>query len=88
MASLTTSQLHQNSKAELEQRTEVAIARRFIKLAAVRSLTTLSTSEIYRRIAAGTFPSQITLGPKSVAWVEAEVLAWCDSLVAQRGEAA
>ncbi|HUE93170.1 AlpA family transcriptional regulator [Pseudomonas sp.] len=58
--------------------------RRFIKLAEVKALTTLSTSEIYRRIAAGTFPAQVTLGPKSVAWIEAEVLAWADSLVAQR----
>lgn len=58
--------------------------RRFIKLAEVKTLTTLSTSEIYRRIAAGTFPAQVTLGPKSVAWIEAEVLAWCDALVAQR----
>ncbi|HCF2589490.1 TPA: AlpA family phage regulatory protein [Pseudomonas aeruginosa] len=37
----------------------------FIKLPAVRSLTTLSTSEIYRRIAAGTFPKQVLLGPGS-----------------------
>ncbi len=58
--------------------------RRFIKLTEVKTLTTLSTSEIYRRIAAGTFPAQITLGPKSVAWLEAEVLAWCDALAAQR----
>lgn len=58
--------------------------RRFIKLSEVKSLTTLSTSEIYRRIAAGTFPPQVTLGPKSVAWIETEVLAWCDALTAQR----
>lgn len=58
--------------------------RRFIKLAQVKDYTSLSTSEIYRRIGAGTFPAQVTLGPKSVAWVEAEVLAWCDSLAAQR----
>jgi prophage regulatory protein len=60
------------------------LPRRFIKLAEVKTLTTLSTSEIYRRIAAGTFPAQVTLGPKSVAWIEAEVLAWCDDLVARR----
>ncbi|AOE87949.1 helix-turn-helix transcriptional regulator [Pseudomonas sp. TCU-HL1] len=60
------------------------LPRRFIKLVDVKALTTLSTSEIYRRIAAGTFPAQVTLGPKSVAWIEAEVLAWCDELVAQR----
>lgn len=58
--------------------------RRFIKLTEVRTLTTLSTSEVYRRIAAGSFPTQVSLGPKSVAWIEAEVLAWCDALAAQR----
>lgn len=88
MACPTLSQLHQNSKVELERRTEVIKARRFIKLAEVRSLTTLSTSEIYRRIAAGRFPKQVMLGPKSVVWIEAEVIAWCDSLVALRVEAA
>ncbi len=61
---------------------------RFIKLQKVRDYTSLSTSEIYRRIAAGTFPAQVTLGPKSVAWIESEILQWCDALAAQRGEAA
>ncbi len=63
--------------------------RRFIKLAEVRSLTTLSTSEIYRRIAAGTFPAQIMLGPKSVVWLESDVTTWINSRIAEsRGEAA
>jgi prophage regulatory protein len=63
--------------------------RRFIKLSEVKALTTLSTSEIYRRIAAGTFPAQVTLGPKSVVWIEAEVLAWCEARIASsRGETA
>ncbi|NWB48243.1 helix-turn-helix transcriptional regulator [Pseudomonas gingeri] len=62
--------------------------RRFIKLGEVKALTTLSTSEIYRRIAAGRFPKQVMLGPKSAVWIEAEVIAWCDSLVALRAEAA
>ena len=60
------------------------LPRRFIKLPTVKDYTSLSTSEIYRRIAAGTFPAQVVLGPKAVAWIEAEVLAWCDSLIAQR----
>lgn len=64
--------------------TPTKVPRRFIKLPTVKDYTSLSTSEIYRRIAAGTFPPQVPLGPKSVAWIEAEVLAWCDSLVAQR----
>lgn len=57
---------------------------RFIKLAKVREHTTLSTSEIYRRIAAGEFPKQVALGPKSVAWIESEILAWCETVIAGR----
>ena len=36
--------------------------RRFIKRQAVEQMTGLSCSEIYRRIAAGTFPAQVTCG--------------------------
>lgn len=58
-------------------------ARRFIKLREVKALTTLSTSELYRRIAAGTFPRQVMLGPKSAVWIEAEVLAWCEARISE-----
>ena len=63
--------------------------RRFIKRQEVESITGLSCTEIYRRVAAETFPKQVTLGPKCVVWIEAEVLAWCDERIAEcRGEAA
>lgn len=63
--------------------------RKLIKLPEVRQLTTLSTSEIYRRVSAGTFPKQIMLGPKSAVWIEAEVLTWLEARISQsRGEAA
>ena len=63
------------------------LPRRLIKLAEVKALTTLSTSEIYRRITAGTFPAQVTLGPKSVVWLESEIFQWCDARIAEsRGE--
>ncbi|WP_095148459.1 AlpA family transcriptional regulator [Pseudomonas sp. Irchel s3a18] len=62
---------------------------RFIKVSEVKTVTGISQSEIYRRMAAGTFPKQVTLGPKCVVWIEAEVLAWCDERIAEsRGEAA
>lgn len=79
-----------NSRKQPDQAAAPAAQpRRFIKVAEVRSLTTLSTSEIYRRIAAGTFPAQIMLGPKSAVWIESEVLAWCEARIAEsRGEAA
>ncbi|TLX69831.1 AlpA family transcriptional regulator [Pseudomonas nicosulfuronedens] len=63
--------------------------RRFIKLNEVLNLTALSTTEVYRRISAGTFPTQIHLGPKSVVWIESEVVAWCEQRIAEaRGVAA
>ena len=84
----TTSTAHQLPEQAAAPTTS-AQPRRFIKLPEVRALTTLSTSEVYRRIAAGTFPAQIMLGPKSAVWIEAEVLAWCEARIAEsRGVAA
>lgn len=59
-----------------------------IKLPEVKRRTTLSTSEIYRRLEAGTFPQQIRLGAKAVAWLEHEVNAWIDARVAESVEGA
>ncbi len=53
----------------------------FIKLPAVKERTSLSTSEIYRRLEAGTFPQQIRLGAKAVAWLEHEVDAWIEQQI-------
>ncbi|WP_074454455.1 helix-turn-helix transcriptional regulator [Pseudomonas viridiflava] len=64
-------------------------SRRFIKRQEVESITGLSCTEIYRRVAADNFPKQVTLGPKSVVWVETEILAWCEARIAEsRGVAA
>lgn len=58
--------------------------RRFIKRQDVESITGLSCNDIYRRIAAGTFPKQVELGPKCVVWVESEIHNWCDEQIAVR----
>ncbi len=65
------------------QTTPAQAPRRFIKLAQVKDFTSLSTSELYRRIAAGTFPRQVMLGPKSSVWIESEVLAWCEARISE-----
>lgn len=57
---------------------------RFIKLDEVKRITTLSDSEIYRRVASGAFPKQISVGKKSVVWVEQEVMAWVDLMISGR----
>lgn len=54
-----------------------------LKLPAVKERTTLSTSEIYRRIEAGTFPAQVRLGAKAVAWLEHEINAWISEAIEQ-----
>lgn len=59
-----------------------------IKLPEVKRRTTLSTSEIYRRLEAGTFPKQIKLGAKAVAWLEHEINSWIDARVAESVEGA
>lgn len=61
---------------------------RFVKRPAVEATTGLSSTEIYRRIAAGAFPKQVALGPKCVVWVESEVLAWCEARIAESREVA
>lgn len=45
----------------------------------VRELTTLSRATIYRKMAAGTFPSNRKLNASRAGWRLAEVMSWLDS---------
>lgn len=51
----------------------------YIRLPEVRRITGLSTPTIYRMASAGTFPRQVSLGPRCVAWIRSEVQAWAQS---------
>jgi prophage regulatory protein len=62
-------------------------ATRFLRLKDVKALCGLSTSSIYEMMSRGTFPRQISLGPKSVAWAEPEIAAWQAEQVAKRDAA-
>jgi prophage regulatory protein len=54
----------------------------FLRLPKVKARTGLSAATIYRRIAAGTFPSPVPLGsPHIVGWLESEIEDWCDAQV-------
>lgn len=57
--------------------------KRFIRFPRVQEITSLSSSEIYRRISTGTFPKQVRLGPKSVVWLESDIFGWMDALLEQ-----
>jgi prophage regulatory protein len=60
-----------------------------LRLPEVRQRTGLSRSSIYALAARGEFPRPISLGRRSVAWVDAEISQWVsDRIRAARGEAA
>ena len=59
---------------------------KLLRLPQVKESTGLSKSSIYARIAEGTFPKQISIGPRLVVWVEAAIQNWIAELVsAARG---
>ena len=47
-----------------------------LRLRQVKERTGLSRSGIYQRISEGTFPKQISLGARSVGWIESEIEGW------------
>lgn len=49
---------------------------RYLRLPDVKAKTSLSRSEIYRRIAAGDFPKQRRLSHRVSVWLESEIEAW------------
>ena len=54
----------------------------------ILTLTGWSNSTLYNRIAAGMFPRQVRTGPRTVAWLQHEVVAYIDKQVAERDRAA
>lgn len=58
---------------------------RLIKLKEVIEKTSLGRSTIYEFMTKGTFPKQVSLGAKSVAWVESEVDDWIMERIGERG---
>jgi prophage regulatory protein len=59
---------------------------RLIKLPEVIKKVGLGKTEIYQRISEGTFPKQVSLGGRSVAWVESEIDAWIEKRITDRDE--
>jgi prophage regulatory protein len=53
----------------------------FLRLPEVKTVTGLSKSSLYALIRAHSFPAPVRLGPRTVAWVKAEVKQWADERV-------
>jgi prophage regulatory protein len=58
------------------------MSNRVLRLPAVKEKTGLSRSTIYARVAQGTFPAALILGPNTVGWLEADVEAWIEKQIA------
>jgi len=56
---------------------------KIIRLPAVKTATGLARSSIYKKMAERTFPNKISLGPKSVGWLESEVQTWIQEQIEQ-----
>jgi prophage regulatory protein len=57
------------------------MSNKVLRLPAVKAKTGLSRSTIYARVAQGTFPAALILGPNTVGWLEAEVEAWIEKQI-------
>jgi prophage regulatory protein len=58
------------------------MSNKILRLPAVKAKTGLSRSTIYARVAQGTFPAALILGPNTVGWLEADVEAWIEKQIA------
>ncbi|UPH91354.1 AlpA family transcriptional regulator [Synechococcus sp. NB0720_010] len=54
---------------------------RLLRLPEVKKRTGLSKSTIYARIAQGSFPKQVVLGPRIVAWSEKAINNWIEEQI-------
>jgi prophage regulatory protein len=57
-----------------------------IRLPEVGRRTSLSRSEIFKRMHAGKFPHYVKIGARAVAWVEDEIDAYVEDKIATRDE--
>lgn len=49
---------------------------KWIRIKEVMSLTSLSRPTIYRLMKSGKFPKSVTIGSKTIAWRESDLIAW------------
>ena len=61
---------------------------RFIRLPEVLYTTGLSRSTVYEMMSRKQFPAQVSLGGKTVAWLESEIENWMAERIANRHQGA
>ena len=63
------------------------MANTILRLPHVKQRTGLSRSTIYLRMSEGTFPKSISLGERTVGWLEDEIEDWIAEKINSRREA-
>ena len=56
-------------------------APRFLRISEVLDRVGVSRPTIYRWVAAGEFPKQISIGANSVVWLESDITKWMDQRI-------
>jgi prophage regulatory protein len=56
-------------------------SRRVLRMPGVQGITGIARSTLYKAIKEGRFPPSISLGPRSVGWLESDVQAWLDTRI-------
>ena len=67
---------------------QAQVTPRLIRRPKVESKVGLGRSSIYERIARGEFPAPVSLGRRSVAWIESEIDAWIAARISASRDAA
>ncbi len=57
---------------------------RILRMKTVIEITGLARSTVYKYVAEGIFPKPISLGGRSVGWLESEVHSWIQSRLVER----
>ena len=62
------------------------MATKFLRMHHVIARTGLARSTIYLKMEQGTFPRQVSLGQRAVAWIEDEIEQWMSDCITHRKE--
>ncbi|HEJ9828973.1 TPA: helix-turn-helix transcriptional regulator [Pseudomonas aeruginosa] len=57
---------------------------RILRMKTVIEITGLARSTVYKYVAEGIFPKPLSLGGRSVGWLESEVHSWIQSRLVER----
>ncbi|MEZ9871807.1 AlpA family phage regulatory protein [Vibrio toranzoniae] len=73
---------------EMKSIKELPTSSRLLRLKEVIQVTGISRSSLYKYLNEGQFPHPISLGARSVAWIDHEIQAWITTKMEQRNNKA